>query len=80
MSYTNETMPNYAHREYSHISRLDHKLLETKLEYFRGENKNLIERFRNLVDACKEYGYVNIQWDQDVYTLVLKEKTTEQIV
>jgi len=71
VSYTNETMPEWSPK--ISIDRLSWELSNHEKKFWQDRYLDVVRRFENIVDACKEYGYVEITWGHKTFKFTVEE-------
>jgi hypothetical protein len=71
MSYTNETMPEWQPRV--QIDLLRFKTLEMEKAFWAEQYMVCVRKLENMVDACKDYGYVEIEWGSKKFKFTMEE-------
>lgn len=70
MSYVNETMP-----EWTPVMRVDEiafKRLEMEREFYMTKYNQVVRQMENMVDACKDYGYVELEWREKKFRFTME--------
>ncbi|GEM_PF-4817540 len=71
MAYTNETMPKYVPR--IEIDEIRFRQLETEVKFWANKYSQVVDRMENMVDSCKEYGYVELRWENKKFKFTMDE-------
>jgi hypothetical protein len=71
MSYTNETMPEWTPR--IQIDELRFRQLEMENKFWSEKYNQVVRKLENMVDACKEYGYVEVTWGSKSFRFTMEE-------
>ena len=73
MSYTNETMPDWCGPRVT-INRLDYEKLELERKFWADQYSAVVRKMENMVDACKDYGFVELSWGLKTFKFTMIEQ------
>lgn len=71
MAHTNESIPEWAPR--MQIDELRFHQLEMERKFWNEKYCSAVKRLENMVDSCKEYGYVELTWGSKKFKFTMEE-------
>lgn len=72
MSYTNENMPEWCGPRVT-MNRLDYEKLSLENKFWQDQYCAVVRKMENMVDACKDYGYVDLEWGSKKFKFTMQE-------